>query len=133
DIPRGDPTVRNLISVPLFHVTGCNSQLLPTIFNGGTQVIMPVFDVQRFLRAIPEERIRVVTTVPAIYWYALSRPDFAEYDLGVVNWASYGGAPIAPSLVHAIQRGFPNARVGNGFGLTETASISTFLPHEYAD
>jgi acyl-CoA synthetase (AMP-forming)/AMP-acid ligase II len=133
NIPRDDPSVRNLISVPLFHVTGCNSQLLPTMRNGGTQVIMPVFDVQRFLRAIPEERIRSVTSVPAIYWYALSRPDFAEYDMSVVSWASYGGAPIAPSLVHAIQSGFPNARVGNGFGLTETASISTFLPHEYAD
>src|SRR4029453_792553 len=27
---------------------------------------------------------------------------------------------------------FPNARVGNGFGLTETSSVATFLPHEYA-
>ena len=133
DIPRGDASVRNLISVPLFHVTGCNSQLLPTMMLGGTQVIMPVFDVARFLKAIVEERIRVVTSVPAIYWYALSRPDFAEFDVSAVNWATYGGAPIAPSLVHAIQRGFPNARVGNGFGLTETSSISTFLPHEYAD
>ncbi len=133
DIPRGDPSVRNLVSVPLFHVTGCNSQLLPTLYNGSTQVIMPAFDVGRFLKAIVDERIRVVTSVPAIFWYALSRPDFGEYDVSGVNWATYGGAPIAPSLVHGIQRGFPNARVGNGFGLTETSSISTFLPHEYAD
>jgi acyl-CoA synthetase (AMP-forming)/AMP-acid ligase II len=132
NIPRGDPSVRNLISVPLFHVTGCNSQLLPTLYGGGTQVIMPVFDVERFLRAIVDERIRVVVSVPAIYWYALSRPDFRQYDVSVVNWASYGGAPIAPSLVRAIQDSFPQARVGNGFGLTETSSISTFLPHEYA-
>jgi acyl-CoA synthetase (AMP-forming)/AMP-acid ligase II len=27
---------------------------------------------------------------------------------------------------------FPNARLGNGFGLTETSSVATFLPHEYA-
>src|SRR5437868_745931 len=27
---------------------------------------------------------------------------------------------------------FPNARVGNGFGLTECASVGTFLTHEYA-
>lgn len=27
---------------------------------------------------------------------------------------------------------YPNARVGNGFGLTETSSVSTFLPHEYS-
>jgi acyl-CoA synthetase (AMP-forming)/AMP-acid ligase II len=133
NIPRSDPSVRNLISVPLFHVTGCNSQLLPTLYAGGTQVIMPVFDVERFLKAIVAENIRVVTSVPAIYWYALSRPDFSQYDVSGVSWATYGGAPIAPSLVQAIQRGFPNARVGNGFGLTETASISTFLPHEYSD
>jgi acyl-CoA synthetase (AMP-forming)/AMP-acid ligase II len=35
--------------------------------------------------------------------------------------------------VARIKAGFPNARVGNGFGLTETASVSTFLPHEWAD
>jgi acyl-CoA synthetase (AMP-forming)/AMP-acid ligase II len=31
-----------------------------------------------------------------------------------------------------ILEGFPTARVGNGFGLTETTSVATFLPHEYA-
>ena len=127
-----DPGVRNLVSVPLFHVTGCNSQLLPTLQAGGTTVVMPAFDVQRFLRAISEERIRVVTSVPAIFWHALNQPNLAEFDLTGVGWASYGGAPIAPALVRRIIEGFPAARVGNGFGLTETASISTFLPHEYA-
>jgi acyl-CoA synthetase (AMP-forming)/AMP-acid ligase II len=131
-IPREDPTLRNLVSVPLFHVTGCNSQLLPSVQSGGTVVVMPVFEVQRFLRAIVEERIRVVTSVPAIFWYALSQPNIADVDLSGVGWASYGGAPIAPSLVRRIKEGFPNARVGNGFGLTETASISTFLPDEWA-
>ena len=46
-----------------------------------------------------------------------------------MRYVSYGGAPIAPDLVHAIKRGFPSAQVGNGFGLSETSSISTFLPH----
>ncbi|MEN3356628.1 MAG: long-chain acyl-CoA synthetase [Mycobacteriales bacterium] len=131
-LPAHDPTIRNLVSVPLFHVTGCNSQLLPTLQGGGATVVMPAFDVQRFLRAIVEERIRVVTSVPAIYWYALSRPDLADHDLTGVGWASYGGAPIAPSLVRRIKQGFPNARVGNGFGLTETSSISSYLPDEWA-
>jgi acyl-CoA synthetase (AMP-forming)/AMP-acid ligase II len=129
---REEP-LRNLVSVPLFHVTGCNSQLLPTLSEGGCTVIMPVFEVGRFLRAIVEEDIRVVTTVPAIFWYALNQPEFASYDFSKVEHATYGGAPIAPSLVARIKQGFPAARVGNGFGLTETSSVSTFLPHEYAD
>jgi long-chain acyl-CoA synthetase len=133
NIPRDDKSLRNLMCVPLFHVTACNSQLLPTMYAGGSQVIMPTFDVERFLRATVQERIGVLTAVPAIYWYALSRPDFATYDTSGVRWVSYGGAPIAPSLVRDIQKSFPNARVGNGFGLTETSSVSTFLPHEYAD
>jgi long-chain acyl-CoA synthetase len=130
---EGLAPIRNLVSVPLFHVTGCNSQLLPTLSDGGATIVMPTFDVQRFLRAIADEDVKVVTSVPAIFWYALSRPDVADYDLSRVEHATYGGAPIAPSLVARIKAGFPNARVGNGFGLTETSSVSTFLPHEYAD
>jgi len=127
-----DPGLRTLISVPLFHVTGCNSQLLVLTALRGTSVIMPVFDVKEFLRAIEQERISVLTTVPAIYWLALQQPEFTTLDSTSVRALSYGGAPIAPDLVLQIKAAFPTARVGNGFGLTETASVSTYLPHEYA-
>jgi acyl-CoA synthetase (AMP-forming)/AMP-acid ligase II len=119
--------------VPLFHVTGCNSQLLPTLQGGAAAIILPTLDVDRFLSVIPEERIAIVTTVPAIFWLAINRPAFADVDVKGVRFATYGGAPIAPDLVQAIQRNFPSAQVGNGFGLSETSSISTFLPHRYAD
>ncbi len=121
-----------LISVPLFHVTGCNSQLLVVTALAGTSVIMPAFEVDAFLRAIADERVDVLTTVPAIYWLALQQPGFADVDTSSVISLSYGGAPIAPDLVHRIQQAFPTARVGNGFGLTETSSVSTYLPHEDA-
>jgi len=48
-----------------------------------------------------------------------------------VRSVSYGGAPIAPDLVARLAKAFPQARLGNGFGLTETSSVSTFLPHEF--
>ena len=44
-----DTHLRNLVSVPLFHVTGCNSQLIITTQLNGTTVVMPAFDVQAFL------------------------------------------------------------------------------------
>src|SRR5215472_15607679 len=62
----------------------------------------------------------------------MKQPNFKELDTTGVRWLTYGGAPIAPDLVGRIMEAFPNARVGNGFGLTETASVTTFLPHEYA-
>jgi acyl-CoA synthetase (AMP-forming)/AMP-acid ligase II len=127
-----DGSVRNLVSVPLFHVTGCNSQLLPTCESGDSLVIMPAFEVQAFLRAIRDERINLLTSVPAVYWLAINQANFREIDVSNIRWVTYGGAPIAPELVARIMEAFPNARVGNGFGLTETCSVATFLPHEYA-
>jgi long-chain acyl-CoA synthetase len=70
--------------------------------------------------------------VPAIYLLALQQPGFADVDTSAVRAVTYGGAPIEPDLVHRLQRAFPTARVGNGFGLTETSSVATFLPDEYA-
>lgn len=130
--PEHDPTARNLISVPLFHVTACNSQLLPSVHRGGTAVIMPSFDVHRFLRAMAEEDITVVTAVPAVYWLALSQPDVADHDLSEVQHVSYGGAPTPPDLVARIKEKFSGAVAGNGYGLTETSAMSTFLPDTYA-
>ena len=124
---------RNLVSVPLFHATGCNSQFLPTIQLGGTAVIMPTFDVQAFLRATADENINVLTSVPAIYWLAMNQPNFAEFDMSAVGWVTYGGAPTAPDVIARLRASFPNARLANGFGLTETSSVSTVLPDEYAE
>ena len=131
DLPF-DGSGRTLISVPLFHVTGCNSQLLPTCEGGGTAVIMPVFDVKLFLRTITEERLNILTTVPAVYWLALNQANFREIDTSAINRCSYGGAPMPPDLVAKLMEAFPNARLGNGFGLTECCSVATFLPHEYS-
>jgi acyl-CoA synthetase (AMP-forming)/AMP-acid ligase II len=132
DTGHGPEPPRTLISVPLFHVTGCNSQLLFVTYLAGTSVIMPQFDVGTFLRAIETERIDVLTTVPAIYWLAINQPQFAGTDVSTVRALSYGGAPIAPDLVGRIMKAFPAARVGNGFGLTETSSVTSYLPHDYA-
>ncbi len=128
---RDEPS-RSLVSVPLFHVTGCNSQLLVTTQLGGTTVILRAFEVQLFLRTIVEERIDSLASVPAIYWYAMNQPNFHEFDMSHVQRLSYGGAPTPPDVVAQILRAFPNARIGNGFGLTETSSVATFLPHEFA-
>jgi long-chain acyl-CoA synthetase len=115
-LPREPRTT--LISVPLFHVTGCNSQLLVVTAVAGKSVIMPAFEVQAFLSAIQDERVDVLTTVPAIYWLALQQPNFAEVDTSSVVSLSYGGAPIAPDQVHRIKQAFQTARVGNSIGLT---------------
>ncbi len=122
-----------IINVPLFHVTGCNSQLVVTNELGGRVFVLAnPLDAEGFLRTVSEERVDMLTSVPAIYHALTRHPSFAEADLGAVKFVSYGGAPIAARSVKQIIEAFPNARVGNGFGLTETSSLTSFLPHEEA-
>jgi long-chain acyl-CoA synthetase len=129
-----DPSVSNatLISVPLFHVTGCCSQMMTQIALGGLSVVMPAFKPAPFLAAIPRYGITLLTSVPTIYELVLRHPDFAATDVSTVRTLSYGGAPMAPELVARLLEAFPAARLGNGFGLSETSALATFLPHEYA-
>jgi long-chain acyl-CoA synthetase len=122
-----------LVSVPLFHVTGCNSQLLPMLEWGGrVEILSGPLDLDGFFAAVGTHGVNQLVSVPAIYHAVMRHPRFAELDVSGVRWVSYGGAPIAESLVQRIKDGFPNARVGNGFGLTETSSLTSFLPHEEA-
>jgi long-chain acyl-CoA synthetase len=127
------PGISTLVSVPLFHVTGCNSQLIPVLeFGGRVEILSGPLDLDGFFTAVGESGVNQLVSVPAIYHAVLRHPRFPELDVSRVRWVSYGGAPIAESLVQRIKEGFPAARVGNGFGLTETSSLSTFLPHEEA-
>jgi long-chain acyl-CoA synthetase len=127
------PSLATLVNVPLFHVTGCNSQLIVmTELAGRTFVLTNALDLEGFLRTVSAHGIQMLTSVPAIYHALTRHPLFAETDLSHVRWVSYGGAPIAASMVHRIMEAFPQARVGNGFGLTETSSLTSFLPHEEA-
>jgi acyl-CoA synthetase (AMP-forming)/AMP-acid ligase II len=131
--PSEGPEISTLISVPLFHVTGCNSQLVPVLERGGrVEILSGPLDFDGFFEAVGEHRVNQLVSVPAIYHALIRQPGFAELDVSAVRWVSYGGAPIAESLVARIQEAFPDARVGNGFGLTETSSLTSFLPHEEA-
>jgi acyl-CoA synthetase (AMP-forming)/AMP-acid ligase II len=129
DIGEG---LRTLISVPLFHVTGCNTQLLLAMRLGGAAIIMPALNLDELIGALSAERISVLVTVPAVYALLLRHKEFAAADVSGIRWVGYGGAPIAPSLVRSVKSAFPYATVFNGYGMTETASLMTALPDEEA-
>jgi long-chain acyl-CoA synthetase len=127
------PGISTLVSVPLFHVTGCNSQLIPMLEVGGrVEILSGPLDFEGFFTAVGSHGVNQLVSVPAIYHAVINNPAFAQLDVSGVRWVSYGGAPIAESLVERIKAAFPNARVGNGFGLTETSSLTSFLPDEEA-
>jgi acyl-CoA synthetase (AMP-forming)/AMP-acid ligase II len=129
ELPYGD--VRNLVPAPLFHVMGSLVQWLPTCLAAGTTVLQRTFDAGEWLRAITAERITILTAVPAMYWLALQRPEFADTDVSGVQRVGYGAAPTPPDQVRRLREAFPDAKLCPGYGLTETCGVVTGLPHEY--
>ncbi len=120
------PQPAQLLSVPLFHATGCHSILAANTAFGGKLVMMYKWDPELALDLIERERITSFGGVPAMVWQVLESPTFASRDLSSVENVSYGGAPAAPELVRRIAEVFPKVSPGNGYGLTETSSVTTF-------
>jgi long-chain acyl-CoA synthetase len=114
-----------LLSVPFFHATGCHSVLVANLAFGGKIVIMYRWDAGRALELIERERITTFGGVPAMVWQVLDHPDFDKRDLSSVKSIGYGGAPAAPELVRRIEAMFPGRTPSNGYGLTETSSVTT--------
>jgi long-chain acyl-CoA synthetase len=132
---RGDGRQRdevqpsNLLAVPLFHVTGCLSTMVVNYIAGGKVVLLPQgrFDPEAALAAIERERVTTIGGVPTVLVRMLDSPTFASYDLSSVRRISFGGGPAPPALVDRLRGAFPQAgrAVGQGYGLTETASMVT--------
>ncbi len=126
-LPTPDPDAPqrvNLLPVPLFHVTGTNSMLIPTVMAGAKLVLMHKWNPERFLELVETERVNSTTGVPAMVWQVLESPDFARRDLSSLDSYGYGGAAIAPELTLKFAELFPWFKPGQGYGATETSSVS---------
>jgi long-chain acyl-CoA synthetase len=127
DAAPAAPPVQNayLLSVPFFHATGCHSVLAANLAFGGKIVIMHKWDPERALELIERERVTTFGGVPSMVWQVLESPSFATRDLSSVRSIGYGGAPAPPELVRRIEAMFPGRTPSNGYGLTETSSVTT--------
>jgi acyl-CoA synthetase (AMP-forming)/AMP-acid ligase II len=120
-----------LVTLPLFHVTGLNSQLVALLACGASLVLQREYDTRAALELIARYRATALFFVPAIYKLFTLREDVGRYDLSSVRVAAYGGAPMAPETIVAVRKILP-ARLHNCYGLTECSSLGTVLPSELA-
>jgi long-chain acyl-CoA synthetase len=61
----------------------------------------------------------------------LQQPDLASFDLSSLRIQVYGSAPMAERWIRRALEALPHAQVVQGYGLTETAPILTFLEHRH--
>jgi long-chain acyl-CoA synthetase len=124
--------LRQMISVPLFHVTA-----LHTLFNlclmGACAVVLPIFQADQVIDSMIEEEVNFFVGVTAMFWLLRMQPNYPKLvEAGKIEIMFQGGSPMPPELGELMLKDFPNAKIGNGFGMTETTSLGagSVLPPE---
>jgi long-chain acyl-CoA synthetase len=113
--------------LPLFHVFGLSSILNCCVRFGCTMSLIPRFTPAAVLAAIQRDRATIFGGVPTMFADLLSHPDLNRYDLSSLRVAISGGASIPAPVLDAFEERF-GVVILEGYGMTETASTTTFNP-----
>lgn len=117
--------IGQLISAPLFHVTGSLAMLCGSTILGSKIVFMYKWNAEDAIRLIEKEKLNAFGGVPSMPLQVLESPILADHDTSTIRTILFGGAPPAPELAARVKAAFPNASASNGYGLTETSALST--------
>ncbi|KAL0578501.1 hypothetical protein V5O48_003494 [Marasmius crinis-equi] len=119
--------------LPFFHIYGLVVQplagalqsLLRSHLGSDTQVqFLRVSEEHRSPQAYPfiaSQTIRVVLMCK-------NRAALRSFDSSRVKYIMCGAAPLSGDLVSQLEKIYPNAAIGQGYGLTETCTTVTMLP-----
>ncbi len=117
-----------LVMVPQFNITGLCSQTVPAMLLGMTSVLLDGFDANRALDAIGKHAVTSTVGAPTMWWRLLEAAEAGgRSDLAGLRLALFGGAPMPTALMERMRAAVPAASFGNGYGMTETCSMITYV------
>lgn len=122
------PRDRTLIAMPIWHAAPLNNFCLPTLYVGGTLVLLREYEPEAFLRTMSDAAVTVYFGSPVSYTLPLSRPGGTdEFDFSQVRALFYGGGPISAELSRRLAAAYRTDRFHQVYGMTETGPGGTML------
>jgi acyl-CoA synthetase (AMP-forming)/AMP-acid ligase II len=119
---------RYLVAAPLYHMNALALSKLACAAHA-TIVLQPQFVATAYIAAIARHRCTWLTAVPPMIAMMLRERDLmARTDLTSVAFVRMGSAPVSQSLMEALHRALPAAKVTNAYGTTEAGPV-VFGPH----
>jgi acyl-CoA synthetase (AMP-forming)/AMP-acid ligase II len=124
---RCDSSAVSIVTTALY-ANGTWLTMLPTIFGGGTLVVMTKFEPQEFLALAARHRCTHTFMVPTQFTVLLEQENFGQYDLSSMRvWLS-AGSPFRPQTKREVLERFPGELM-ELWGLTE--GVATTLKPEH--
>ncbi|MFO1224682.1 MAG: AMP-binding protein [Burkholderiaceae bacterium] len=118
---------RVLCMMPLSHAYGMAMGLLLAVRAASTLVILPRYQPDAVLDAVPRERIGVFLGSPTIFVGLLAHPPCAGTDWRSVHTCYSGAAALAAATLER-WRAVTGAPVFEGYGMTEAGPVLAFNP-----
>ncbi|XP_043709077.1 4-coumarate--CoA ligase 2-like [Telopea speciosissima] len=112
-----------LCVLPLFHIYALNSILLCGLRSGAAILIMPKFEICALMELVQKFKVTVALLVPPIVLAITKCTIVDNYDLSSIRIVKSGAAPMGKELEDACRAKFPNAKLGQGYGMTEAGPV----------
>ncbi|XP_010265453.1 PREDICTED: 4-coumarate--CoA ligase 2-like [Nelumbo nucifera] len=112
-----------LCVLPLFHIYSLNSVLLCGLRVGSAILIMQKFEVVAMMELIQKYKVTIGPFVPPIVLALAKCPVVDDYDLSSVRTVMSGAAPMGKDLEDTLRLKLPNAKLGQGYGMTEAGPV----------
>ncbi|MDB5866937.1 MAG: long-chain fatty acid--CoA ligase [Betaproteobacteria bacterium] len=112
-----------LIAAPLYHKNALNA-IKQGLTAGAKLVLLPQFNVERYIEAIGRYGATVISGVPTMMSMVLGRRDqLSHTDTSSVRTIMMGSAPSSPQLLSQLRSAFPNAEPLVVYGVTEGGPV----------
>ncbi len=116
-----------LAAIPFSHIGGF-IYIQNCIFFGISLVIMERFNPFEFLEKVTRYHVTCFHIVPPMYNALLTLKEIDRFDLSSLRWVVVFGAPSSPEILERFHKYCPNAKLLNGWGMTETTPPNTVTP-----
>ena len=118
-----------LHQTPMFHAASMGAVLgIPA--TGGTSVFIPLFEPGQVMAAVEQHRVDWTVMVPTMIAMMLDDPGFRPERLSSLSDLVYGASPMPKALLSRLQATLPDVKLWQGYGMTESSSVLTFLTPE---
>src|SRR4051794_22146325 len=115
-----------LHQTPMFHAASMGGIIgIPGI--GGTSVFVPLFEPKQVMDLVEQYDVNWTTMVPTMIAMVLNHPEFDASKFRSLQDLVYGASPMPAALLERIRDQFPDVHLWQGYGMTESSSVLTFL------